>query len=30
VLILTCHPERYRALNAAQFLDLEAILGATP
>lgn len=25
VLILTCHPERYRALEAAQFFDLEAL-----
>ena len=31
VLILTCHPERYRGLERASFLDLEAILrdGAT-
>lgn len=26
ILILTCHPERYRGLEEAQFLDLEAIL----
>lgn len=26
VLILTCHPERYRGLERAHFLDLEAIL----
>ncbi|MCX5842148.1 MAG: AAA family ATPase [Deltaproteobacteria bacterium] len=25
ILILTCHPERYRALEAAQFFDLEAL-----
>jgi DNA repair exonuclease SbcCD ATPase subunit len=29
VLILTCHPERYRALNEARFLDLEAMLGVS-
>jgi uncharacterized protein YhaN len=29
VLILTCHPERYRALNEARFLDLEGMLGLT-
>lgn len=29
VLILTCHPERYRALSDATFLDLEAMLGTT-
>jgi uncharacterized protein YhaN len=26
VLIITCHPERYRGLNNAQFFDLETIL----
>ena len=26
VLILTCHPERYRGLAGANFVDLEAIL----
>ena len=26
VLIITCHPERYRGLDSAQFFDLEAIL----
>ncbi len=26
VLIITCHPERYRGLDDAQFFDLEAIL----
>lgn len=26
VLIITCHPERYRGLDGAQFFDLEAIL----
>ena len=26
VLVLTCHPERYRGLEAASFLDLEAIV----
>lgn len=26
VLLLTCHPERYRGLNKAQFIDLEAHL----
>jgi uncharacterized protein YhaN len=25
-LIITCHPERYRGLDGAQFFDLEAIL----
>jgi DNA repair exonuclease SbcCD ATPase subunit len=25
ILILTCHPERYKALNEAEFFDLEAI-----
>ncbi len=25
ILIITCHPERYRGLTAAQFIDLEAI-----
>jgi len=25
VLILTCHPERYRGLGGAEFFDLEAI-----
>jgi hypothetical protein len=24
VLVLTCHPERYRGLRRARFLDLEA------
>ena len=27
ILILTCHPERYRALSEANFFDLEAIIG---
>lgn len=26
ILVLTCHPERYRGLEAANFIDLEAIL----
>jgi uncharacterized protein YhaN len=26
VLIITCHPERYRGLDGAQFFDLEAML----
>jgi len=26
VLVLTCHPERYRGLEAASFIDLEAIV----
>lgn len=26
VLVLTCHPERYRGLNGARFFDLEAVL----
>lgn len=26
-LVLTCHPERYRGLDAANFIDLEAVLG---
>jgi hypothetical protein len=26
VLVITCHPERYRGLDGAQFFDLEAIL----
>lgn len=28
VLILTCHPERYRGLQGSQFVDLEAILSS--
>jgi len=28
VIVLTCHPERYRGLGAAQFLDLEALLAS--
>jgi len=27
ILILTCHPERYKALEGAQFFDLEALNG---
>jgi len=27
VLVLTCHPERYRALESAHFMDLRAMLG---
>ncbi len=27
VLILTCHPERYRGLKRAAFFDLEALIG---
>lgn len=26
ILILTCHPERYRGLEQAQFIDLEAVI----
>jgi len=26
ILVLTCHPERYRALTEAQFFDLESLL----
>ena len=26
ILVITCHPERYRGLDGAQFFDLEAIL----
>jgi uncharacterized protein YhaN len=26
ILILTCHPERYRGLKGASFFDLEAVL----
>jgi hypothetical protein len=26
ILILTCHPERYRALKTARFFDLEKAL----
>ena len=26
VLVLTCHPERYRGLAGANFVDLEAII----
>ena len=26
ILILTCHPERYRSLDGAQFFDLEALI----
>jgi hypothetical protein len=26
MLILTCHPERYRGLTGASFVDLEAIV----
>jgi uncharacterized protein YhaN len=29
VLILTCHPERYRGLTGAHFVDLEAIVRGT-
>ncbi len=29
VLILTCHPERYRGMDGAHFLDLEGILSAS-
>ncbi|OGO09280.1 MAG: hypothetical protein A2Y61_05940 [Chloroflexi bacterium RBG_13_60_13] len=29
IIILTCHPERYRGLNGAQFVDLEALLAAS-
>ncbi len=29
VLILTCHPERYRGMDGAHFLDLERILSAS-
>jgi uncharacterized protein YhaN len=25
ILILTCHPERYRALAGAEFFDLESL-----
>ena len=28
VLVLTCHPERYRGLEGANFIDLEAVLQA--
>ncbi len=28
IVILTCHPERYRTLDSAQFFDLEALLEA--
>jgi len=28
VLVLTCHPERYRGLEVAHFIDLEAILAS--
>jgi ABC-type polysaccharide/polyol phosphate transport system ATPase subunit len=27
-LVLTCHPERYRALTEAQFFDMESLLKA--
>jgi uncharacterized protein YhaN len=26
ILVLTCHPERYRGLEGANFIDLESIL----
>jgi hypothetical protein len=26
VLVLTCHPERYRGLAGANFVDLEAVV----
>ena len=26
ILIITCHPERYRGLEAARFIDLEEIV----
>jgi uncharacterized protein YhaN len=29
IMILTCHPERYRGLNEAQFIDLEDRLAAS-
>jgi DNA repair exonuclease SbcCD ATPase subunit len=29
IVILTCHPERYRGLNGAQFVDLEGLLAAS-
>ena len=29
VLVLTCHPERYRGLEAASFINLEAIVRKT-
>jgi exonuclease SbcC len=28
ILIITCHPERYRGLQAAQFIDLEEMVRA--
>ena len=28
VLILTCHPERYRGLKRAAFFDLEVLIGS--
>jgi len=30
IFILTCHPERYRGLSAADFYDLEGILTSQP
>jgi len=30
VLVLTCHPERYRGLEGANFIDLEGILRTAP
>jgi len=29
ILILTCHPERYRGLDTAQFIDLETLITAS-
>jgi hypothetical protein len=28
ILILTCHPERYRGLKRAAFLDLESLIAS--
>jgi DNA repair exonuclease SbcCD ATPase subunit len=30
VVVLTCHPERYRGLGTAQFLDVEALVASAP
>jgi uncharacterized protein YhaN len=30
IVILTCHPERYRGLEGAGFVDLEAAVGEAP
>jgi hypothetical protein len=30
IVILTCHPERYRALDKAQFFDLQETTGYGP